>query len=756
MPDLITAIRAEQRAQWRAGNHVSIEAFFTRHPDLRANEDSALDLIYSEIMLREEMGETVVWDDYLRAFPQFAEKLRRQRAFHEMMGGLSSDPQATAPQQSINGAAHDADTIPAAEAPPFPSVPGYAMEGVLGEGSHGIVYLARQLSLDKLVALKMLRDGDARPEDRKLLRRDAEVLAKLDHPNIVRIIDFGETAGRSYYSMEYVRGHSLEERLKIGRLPPDRAARIVETLAGALDFVHHSGIVHRDLKPANILLDKEGTPKVADFGLAKRLDADASLDGSGQLVGNITHMAPEQTEGKSDQIGAVTDIWALGVILYESLSGRPPFRGASLLETLEQIRRDRPQSLQAHGADRVLEAICMKCLEKRASARFATAGELADELRRWREDKPTRTRPPGWLRRRPVTAALAVAIAASLIGLLGVWAASVFRVKTPEGTLVVEVNVPNPDVYVDGRKMTVSWDHGGKKAEIRVPAGTREVEVTRDGFAAFGKKVVLSDGGSRVLEARLEPQPRGEPGPGGQPKKVAGAPIDEGRRAGDERDDNALKMKFCWCPTRTIADSPRASGIHAQGFHIPGFWMGKYEVTQAEWKSVMGSMPSRALNKGKGDRHPIYHVSHDDAIEFCRKLTEQERKANRLPKGWEYRLPTDVQWEYACRAGTTTATAFGDKMDSTQANFNGDWPYNEAPKGPKLLKAAPVGSYRPNAWGIYDMQGNVSEFTSTPGRHRGGSWYDNGRNCGSEFVCLDPPHASEHVGFRVALALLDD
>ncbi len=325
---------------------------------------------------------------------------------------------------------------------------------------------------------------------------------------------------------------------------------------------------------------------------------------------------------------------------------------------------------------------------------------------------------------------LLIAAGVLLLGLVGLWAGGVFRVKTPEGTLVVQVNAPNPDVYVDGRKVTVSWDEGGKRAEIRVPAGSREVRVTKDGFAASGKKVTLSEGESRVLEAWLEPQSRVEPGPGRQPKASA----DEGGRAGEERDDNALKLKLCWCPAGKI----------------PGLWMGKYEVTQSEWASLMGSMPSHALDKGKGDRHPIYYVSHDDATAFCKKLTELERKAGRLPKGWEYRLPTDAQWEYACRAGTTTATAFGDKLDSTQANFNGDWPHNGAPKGPNRGRAVPVGSFSPNAWGICDMHGNVGEFTATPGRHRGGSWADSARNCCSEIWIPDPPKASEHVGFRVA------
>jgi formylglycine-generating enzyme required for sulfatase activity len=235
-----------------------------------------------------------------------------------------------------------------------------------------------------------------------------------------------------------------------------------------------------------------------------------------------------------------------------------------------------------------------------------------------------------------------------------------------------------------------------------------------------------------------------KPGPGAQPKASALTPIsaagtraDEEKRAGDERDDNALKLKLCWCPTGTM----------------PGFWMGKYEVTQSEWARLMGSMPSHALDKGKGDRYPIYYVSHSDATEFCRKLTDLERNAGRLPSGWAYRLPTEAQWEYACRAGTTTATAFGDQLDSTQANFGGDWPYNGAPKGPDLKKTVEVGSYRPNAWGIYDMHGNVAELTATPVRSRGGSWRDSGRNCCSEiFISVAPNACADNLGFRVARA----
>ncbi len=206
-------------------------------------------------------------------------------------------------------------------------------------------------------------------------------------------------------------------------------------------------------------------------------------------------------------------------------------------------------------------------------------------------------------------------------------------------------------------------------------------------------------------------------------------------RARKEREENVLGMKFRWC-------LPAA---------MPGFWIGKYEVTQSEWKRLMGALPSRPLSKGKGDRYPIYNVSLDEAMTFCQKLTDLERKAGRLPAGLVYRLPTEAEWEYACRAGTTTDTAFGAKMDSTQANFNGDWPYNGAPKGPNIFHAVQVGSYLPNIWEINDMHGNVKEFTTTPGHVRGGSWFDSGRNCCSSIFIPDPPSASESVGFRVAL-----
>jgi serine/threonine-protein kinase len=420
MSDLLAEIRANQRAEWQAGRRVPIQTYLEQHPQLAEDEDGAIDLIYSEILLREELGEAVDWDEYLHAYPRFAEKLRRQQAVHDMMKGLSaSDAQRTAPLTAEIETEHNLGL------PEFPVVAGYQIESVLGEGSFGIVYLARQLSLDKLVALKMLRaNGLGQPEKRMLLRRDAEVLAKLDHPNIVRIIDFGESGGRSFYSMEYVKGRSLEERLKAGRLPPREAAQLVETLARALHAVHEQQIVHRDLKPANILLDEHGTLKVADFGLAKRIGGGASLAARG-LVGNFAHMAPEQTEDTPSDVGPRTDIWALGVILYECLTGASPFTGGTRAEAIRAIRTAEPPSFGSFRIPRDLQAICLKYLEKKVVHRFASAVELAEELGRFlRQDPrdPVRTRPRAWpiqtwrlARRHPVLAGVIILAVATMV-----------------------------------------------------------------------------------------------------------------------------------------------------------------------------------------------------------------------------------------------------------------------------------------------------------------------------------------------------
>jgi serine/threonine-protein kinase len=307
------------------------------------------------------------------------------------------------------------------------SVGGYDLLSTLGEGAMGVVYKARQRGLKRLVALKMISGAHANERQRTRFRGEAEAAATLQHPNIVQIYEIGDHDGRPYISLEFVTGGSLEKKIDDTPQAPRYAAEMVRTLALAMDHAHHHKIVHRDLKPANVLLTPDGTPKIADFGLAKQLDDDSVNTQTGTILGTPSYMAPEQAEGKTKEIGPPADIYALGAVLYDLLTGRPPFRGVSLWDTVSQVKTKEvvpPRQLQPSiPAD--LETICLKCLQKEALKRYATAGELAEDLQRFLDGKPIKARPVSaperllrWCRRNPVPAGLIALAALFVIGWL--------------------------------------------------------------------------------------------------------------------------------------------------------------------------------------------------------------------------------------------------------------------------------------------------------------------------------------------------
>jgi serine/threonine-protein kinase len=316
---------------------------------------------------------------------------------------------------------------------PLPRVPGHEVEAVIGRGGVGIVYRARHLRLNRPVALKMLLAGPyARAEELERFLREAEAVAALRHPNIVQIYDVGDADRQPYFTMELVEGGNLGA--KAAGMPQQAgwAASLVATLAGAIHVAHQSGIVHRDLKPGNVLLTADGVPKVTDFGLVRRLEGEESLTLSGVPVGTPSYMAPEQARGDKGAIGPATDVYALGAILYDLLTGRPPFRGETATATLHQVMADEPVTPGRlnPAVPRDLQTICLKCLDKEPTRRYASAQALADDLRRFERHEPITARPPGtldrtakWVRRRPAAAAV---LAASLLILAGVTTAAVW------------------------------------------------------------------------------------------------------------------------------------------------------------------------------------------------------------------------------------------------------------------------------------------------------------------------------------------
>jgi tRNA A-37 threonylcarbamoyl transferase component Bud32 len=319
-------------------------------------------------------------------------------------------------------------------------VPGYEVLAEVGRGGMGVVYKARQLRPDRIVALKMLLAGrHAEPKERTRFLHEAEAVAQLQHPNIVPLYEAGQHDDLPYFTLEFVAGGNLANLLQGKPLPPPDAARLVEQLARGMQYAHERGIIHRDLKPANILLgevrggvvsDKgpdpthhslltTHQPKITDFGLAKNIADSTALTATGAVFGTPSYMAPEQARGAAKQASAAADIYALGAILYECLTGRPPFQGPTTAETLLQVLQDEPvpPSRLQRTMPRDLETICLKCLQKAPNHRYASAGELAEDLHHFQAKEPIRARPVGrgerllkWCRRHPAVSVLSATV----------------------------------------------------------------------------------------------------------------------------------------------------------------------------------------------------------------------------------------------------------------------------------------------------------------------------------------------------------
>jgi serine/threonine protein kinase/WD40 repeat protein len=436
-PDLATQLRAQQRGGWERGEPVPVEQLLVEHPEIVDDPDCVIDLIYHEYLLEEQFGDRPELDAFVARFPQHAAALRMQIAFHRAVADAPEDP--VSPQRTREGQP-DVRTTEGPENAIVPAFRGYEVLEEIGFGGAGVVYRARQLETNRIVALKVLSAGiHAGAVQRARFRAEAELIARLQHPNIVQIYEAGEHDGCPYLVLEFIGGGSLRDRLQGVPQPPRAASRFLEEIARALQAAHAAGIVHRDLTPGNVLFTGDareretrpgidvGQPKISDFGLAKSLGADAASESghrtmTGDVIGTPAYMSPEQARGETGAIGPATDIYSLGAILYELLTGRPPHRGVTTVETLQRVVSSEPvtPSRLQPGLDADLETICLKCLQKLPPQRYASAADLAEDLRRYLAGEPIVARPISvpvklarWCRRKPLLAGLL-----SLVGLL--------------------------------------------------------------------------------------------------------------------------------------------------------------------------------------------------------------------------------------------------------------------------------------------------------------------------------------------------
>jgi serine/threonine-protein kinase len=382
---------------------------FIHHPSsLIRPDDPRVDQLLEELL---DSGGTP--EEACRTCPEL---LPQVRAGWQRLRALQAEVGALFPQSPSS----DIATPPPLPAADLPRIRGYEVQEVLGRGGMGVVYKAWHRRLHRMVAVKMLLAGAyAQPQELERFLREAETVAGLRHANIVQVHEAGDVDGRPYFTMEFVEGGSLAQKLAGAPQPACRAAALVAGVAEAVHAAHQSGIVHRDLKPANILLTADGTPKITDFGLARHLEGAAGLTHSGNPVGTPSYMAPEQAEGRSRDVGPAADTYALGAILYELLTGRPPFRAETAAETLRQVVSQDlvPPSRLNAKVPRDLETVCLKCLRKEPHLRYASAAALAEDLRRFLLGEAILARPERRLerlvrrlRRRPLlSAAMAVA-----------------------------------------------------------------------------------------------------------------------------------------------------------------------------------------------------------------------------------------------------------------------------------------------------------------------------------------------------------
>ena len=655
--------------------------------------------------VRLKLGESAVVEDYevrvvagaagpsdsSQVGPAGAEGAAAQDAHLRPDGSLRVPPISVGP----TGAA----AAEPAEGQPF--IEGYDIVEEIGRGGMGTVWRAVQLSTGRQVALKvMAAEAGVSEAARRRFEREVRLAARLEHPNIARVHDSGLLHGGYYYAMELVDGQALDEHVRRQGLSTREILKLMRTVCEAASFAHQGGIIHRDLKPSNILVTRDGQPHILDFGLARSIDGDAGLTTSVEApaAGTPAYMAPEQAAGRTRHIGPWTDVYALGVIAFELLTGRSlhDLSGDGLGLTWRIVERNVPRPADVCAAiDEQLEAVLLRALAFHPAERHADAGALGRDIAGYLAGRPIARRGPApahalakWGRRH------GRALAAAAMSVLAVGAV----------TAIVWHARPAPQAAPEAAAAQAS----GAAGELTLGLGGVEM------------KLVLVPAGTFRM----------------------GSPAAEVGRYDDEGPRHEVTIE-------------------------KAFYMGATEVTQAQWLAVTGSGPwAGKPYVREGREHAASWISWGAAADFCRRLSDRT--------GLAVRLPTEAEWEYACRAGGSTRFCYGDDPQA-EGLGNRAWCYENA-WGAGERYTHPVGRKEPNAWGLFDMHGNVLEWCSDwydpapygragaaggqPPRsgdfrvHRGGAWNSHPRLCRSAYRAGNGPEVQAFLlGVRVAADL---
>ena len=647
----------------------------------------------------------------------------------------------------------------------FPSPFGrYQLLKCLGEGGMGAVYLAHDTQLERSVALKIPK-LEAGEQSQVLARfyREARSAAALRHPNICPVHEVGEVDSVPYLSMAYIEGKPLSQVAKGQN--QRQVALLARKLALALLEAHRLGVVHRDLKPENIMIDTRGEPIIMDFGLARRARGEtARLTQSGMAMGTPAYMAPEQVQGKLEEIGPVSDIYSLGVILYELLAGRLPFSGSDAMATLSQVLLETPPppSQFRPDLDKGLEAICLKAMAKKAEDRYASMAELSTALQEYLSGSSSKLPPP------PASPA-AKPPAPPQTPLPGYQFSQMGGLRSQAQIGAEHGERPAPFAP---EKKSSRRRHRHKAGNNRPPlwpwfagGGAIAALIVVASVLVFRNQNHAANGSEHSERTQQAEQPTSKPAsivPNATPTPNTPREIEP-----------LPGMKFVNVPAGTFWMSQDEKNAQRQVEIMHKFEIAIYPVTQEQWQAVMGNNPSWFSRQGGGKdnvkdipdaelkQFPVEMVSWNDAQEFLRMLNEREKDS-----GWRYRLPAEAEWEYACRGAALSKEECSfnfyfaqptNDLDSTRANFNGIFPDGNGAQGPFLERTCKVGSYpQPNRLGLHDMHGNVMQwceniFDKGPDRVvRGGCWTCKAETGRAGSRSSSPPtDRLKYIGFRV-------